>query len=153
MKKEKTVVLDLSNNFFKNPYLNNIMKMMIGISIVYFLITMNANIVTYQSKIDILLFAATQLAIELILVRFTYKYLLKYVALSFGTILIIPITIAATIAYMVSTPYVMFQTTDSFLGFIVVFMVIRKIVTVLLQGFLKRKKYEKLISERMRKDV
>ncbi len=153
MKREKTVVLDLSNNFFRNPYLNNLMKLLIGISIIYFLVTTNANIVTYQSRIDILVFAATQVAIELILIRFTYKYLLKYVALSFGTLLIIPITIAATIAYMVSTPFVMFQTTDSFLGYVVMFMIIRKIITMLLQGFLKRKKYEKLISERMRKDV
>lgn len=152
MKNEKTVVLDLSNNFFRNPYLNNLVKVLIGV-VLYFVIITNANIVTYQSRFDIVLFAMTHMLIEIILVRYSYRYLVKYVVMSFGTILIIPITVAATISYMVVQPYIMFPTTESFLGFVVMFMVSRKVVTILLQGYLKRRKYEKLIAERVKNDV
>jgi hypothetical protein len=153
MKKERTVVLNLSNNFFRNPYLNSLAKMFIGVVVSYFLIILNANSITYFTRIDIVLFASIQLAVELILVRLTYTYLVKYVALSFGTLLIIPITMAATIAYMATTPYVMFQTTNSFLGYVVLFMCVRKVITVLIQGYIKRRKFDKIIAERMRKDV
>lgn len=152
MKKERMVVLDLSNNLFKNPYLNQITKVLLGVT-VFYLVLINANVVTYASKFDILIFAMAHIAIEMILVRFMYRYLTKYIVLSFGLILILPITIAATMAYMLVQPLVMFPSTDALLGFVVLFMTSRKILTVLLQGYLKRRKYEKLIRERVKNDV
>lgn len=152
MEKNKTVVLDLSGNFFRNPYLNNFVKVLIGVALFYLVIT-NANFVTYETKIDIVLFAVTHMLVEIILVRYTYRYLTKYIIMSFGTILILPITLAATVAYIVNQPFIMFPSTETFLGFIVIFMTARKIITVLLQGFIKRRRYEKLLAERVKNNV
>jgi len=152
MKNQKTFVLDLSNNFFRNPYLNIFVKSLIGVAL-YYVIIINANIVTFTGRFDIVLFAITHILIETILIRYVYRYLTKYIIMSFGVVLILPITVAASIAYFVNQPYVMFPNTESFLGFVVIFMTSRKIVSILIQRYIKRKKYEKLLTERVSKDV
>lgn len=152
MNNGKRVVLDLSNNFFKHPLLNNLTKLLITV-VLYVVILTNVNILMYGTVIDIVIFAMWHSLFENILVRITYKYATKYIVLTFGSILIIPVIISAVLAYSVNSSYVMIQTTDMFLGFVVAFMVSRKIVSILLQGTIKRRRYEKLLLEKVEKDV
>jgi len=151
LNKGRQFVLDLSNNFFRNPYLNNFVKVSITVAL-YVVILSNANIITYGTLFDIVIFAMWHAMFENILVKLMYRHATKYIVLTFGSIMIIPVIIAATLAYMVNLNTIMIGTTDMFLGFVVMFMISRKIISVLLQGFIKRRRYEKLL-ERMNEDV
>ena len=151
MNKGRQFVLDLSNTFFRNPYLNHFVKVLITVTL-YVVILSNANVIAYGSLFDIVIFAMWHSVFENILVKLMYRHATKYIVLTFGSIMIVPVIIAATMAYMVNVNTIMFRTTDMFLGFVVLFMVSRKIISILLQGFIKRRRYEKLL-ERMNEDV
>ena len=152
MKKGRQFVMDLSNNFFRNPYLNNFVKVLIIVAL-YVVILSNANILVYGLLFDIVIFAMWHAVFENVLVKLMYKHATKYIVLTFGSIMIIPVIIAATMAYMMNLNTIMIRTTEMFLGFVVLFMVSRKIISILLQGFIKRKRYEKTLLERMNEDV
>ena len=141
------IILELSSNYSKNQYINSFIKLSINI-LLFIVIVANANIATFSSIYDIAIFAMWFSLLENIFVKYCFKYFTKYVLMSFGSLLIIPIILSMTLAYFINQPLIIFRTTEILLGFSVVFMTLRKILTILLLNFISRKRLSKLMKEK-----
>ncbi|XMB86326.1 hypothetical protein RJG79_00575 [Mycoplasmatota bacterium WC44] len=143
----RRIVINLSSNYSKNNFVNYLIKLLINI-VFFIIIIVNSNIATFASIYDIVIFAMWFSLFENILVQIVGVRFSKYIVMSFGAILLFPVIIAMVLGYISVQGYIIFRTTDMFLGFVIVFMTSRKIFTTLLLNFIQRRRFNKILKDK-----
>ena len=141
----RKVVINLSTSFFKNPYLNNLVKLLINVGLFVTILYHSSLLKAPTSVYNIIIYSLIYTIIEWVLVQITIRRFSKYLLLSFSAILIIPIILAFMASSIIVGSYIQFISTESLLGFAVMFMAVRKLFTILLLNFISRRKLSKLI--------
>lgn len=143
----RRIVINLSSSFSQNNFVNYLIKLLINVSL-FIVIIEYSGVAKYSTIYDIVIFAMWFSIFENIFMKMFATKFSKYLVMSFGTILIFPIVLSMVLGYLSVQGYLQFVTTEMFLGFIIVFMFMRKVLTTLLISFIQRRRFNKMMKEK-----
>ncbi|QVK21122.1 hypothetical protein KHQ82_01985 [Mycoplasmatota bacterium] len=143
----RKIVINLSSNYSNNQYINYFIKLLINIGL-FISILFYTNIAYYDSVYSIVLFAAWFSIFENILSQITAAKFTKYILMSFGSLFIFPILISMGLGFLMVEGLIEFKTTETLIGFTIVFMIVRKVITVLLLNAIHRYRFNKMFRKK-----
>jgi small-conductance mechanosensitive channel len=128
MKRSIRLVIDLSSRYSKNPYVDFFIMAAINVLLSTALLG-NLRFVRYQSFGDFVLFGFLVAVIDSMFRDTMMQRYPRFVMSTFGTVMIIPAVISLSLVYLILSETLIFSSTEVFLGFIVLYLFLRKIIS------------------------
>ena len=128
MKRQIKLVIDLSSKYSKNPYLDFFIVASINI-LLSIAILGNLQAVRYQTFSDFIIFGFFVAVVDSMFRDTMLERYPKFVMSTFGTVMILPAIVSLTLVYLMLSDFLVFSSTEVFLGFIVVYLFFRKIIS------------------------
>ncbi len=89
----------------------------------------NLSVVRYQSFTDFILFGLFVAVIDSMFRDKMMERFPRFVMSTFGTVMIVPAIVSLTLVYLMLSDILVFSSTEVFLGFIVMYLFLRKIIS------------------------
>ena len=128
MKRSIRLVIDLSSRYSKNPYVDFFIMASVNI-LLSAAILGNLSVVRYQSFTDFVLFGLFVAVIDSMFRDRMMERFPRFVMSTFGTVMIVPAIVSLTLVYLMLSDILVFSSTEVFLGFIVMYLFLRKIIS------------------------
>lgn len=128
MKRSIRLVIDLSSRYSKNPYVDFFIMASVNI-LLSAAILGNLSVVRYQSFTDFILFGLFIAVIDSMFRDRMMERFPRFVMSTFGTVMIVPAIVSLTLVYLMLSDILVFSSTEVFLGFIVMYLFLRKIIS------------------------
>ena len=128
MKRQIKLVIDLSSRYSKNPYLDFFIVASVNI-LLSIAILGNLQAVRYQTFSDFIIFGFFVAVVDSMFRDTMLERYPKFVMSTFGTVMILPAIVSLTLVYLMLSDFLVFSSTEVFLGFIVVYLFLRKIIS------------------------
>ena len=128
MKRSIRLVIDLSSRYSKNPYLDFFVMASINVLLSAALLG-NLRFVRYQSFSDFVLFGFFVAVIDSMFRDTMMQRYPRFVLSTFGTVMILPAVVSLSLVYLMLSDILIFSSTEVFLGFIVLYLFLRKIIS------------------------
>jgi hypothetical protein len=128
MKRSIRLVIDLSSRYSKNPYVDFFIMASVNI-LLSAAILGNLSVVRYQSFTDFILFGLFVAVIDSMFRDRMMERFPRFVMSTFGTVMIVPAIVSLTLVYLMLSDILVFSSTEVFLGFIVMYLFLRKIIS------------------------
>ncbi len=128
MKRQIKLVIDLSSKYSKNPYLDFFIVASVNI-LLSIAILGNLQAVRYQSFTDFIVFGFFVAVVDSMFRDTMLQRYPKFVMTTFGTVMILPAIVSLTLVYLMLSDFLVFSSTEVFLGFIVIYLFFRKIIS------------------------
>lgn len=137
MKRSVKLVVDFSSRYSKNPYLDFFIMASINI-LLSVAILGNLSVVRYQSFSSFILFGLFVAVIDSMFRDTMLQRYPKFVLSTFGTVMILPAVVSLLLVYVMLSDILVFSSTEVFLGFIVIYLFFRKIISFTLMYHMQR---------------
>jgi hypothetical protein len=128
MKRSIRLVIDLSSRYSKNPYVDFFIMASVNI-LLSAAILGNLSVVRYQSFTDFVFFGLFVAVIDSMFRDRMMERFPRFVMSTFGTVMIVPAIVSLTLVYLMLSDILVFSSTEVFLGFIVMYLFLRKIIS------------------------
>jgi len=128
MKRSIRLVIDLSSRYSKNPYVDFFIMASVNI-LLSAAILGNLSVVRYQSFTDFVLFGLFVAVIDSMFRDRMMERFPRFVMSTFGTVMIVPAIVSLALVYLMLSDILVFSSTEVFLGFIVMYLFLRKIIS------------------------
>jgi hypothetical protein len=128
MKRSIRLVIDLSSRYSKNPYVDFFIMASVNI-LLSAAILGNLSVVRYQSFTDFIFFGLFVAVIDSMFRDRMMERFPRFVMSTFGTVMIVPAIVSLTLVYLMLSDILVFSSTEVFLGFIVMYLFLRKIIS------------------------
>ena len=128
MKRSIRLVIDLSSRYSKNPYVDFFIMASVNI-LLSAAILGNLSVVRYQSFTNFILFGLFVAVIDSMFRDRMMERFPRFVMSTFGTVMIVPAIVSLTLVYLMLSDILVFSSTEVFLGFIVMYLFLRKIIS------------------------
>lgn len=129
MKRSIKLVIDLSSRYSKNPYVDFFITASVNI-LLSIAILGNLSVVQYQSFSNFVIFGFFVAVIDSMFRDTMMERYPRFVMSTFGTVMILPAIVSLTLVYLMLSDMLVFSSTEVFLGFIVMYLFIRKIISL-----------------------
>jgi hypothetical protein len=149
MKRSIKLVIDLSSRYSKNPYVDFFVMATINI-LLSVAVLGNLGFVRYQSFSDFVLFGFFVAVIDSMFRDAMLQRYPRFVLTTFGTVMILPAVVSLSLVYLMLSDVLIFPSTEEFLGFIVLYLMLRKVISFTLLFQIHR---FKLSQRRKKKEV
>ena len=143
MRRQVRFVIDLSNRYSTNPMVDFFVTWLINTSIITALLG-NLDFVRYQSMFDFVVYATMLTLFDRIFRDLMVRYQAGFILQTFGLVLLIPAVLSLSLSYGLMLDVLRFDSTDQFLGFVVIFLGIRKGLSLGILTQLYRRKMMKM---------
>ncbi len=149
MKRTIRLVIDLSNRYSKNPYLDFFIMVALNVLLSIALLG-NLSFVRYQGFGDFVLFGFFVAFIDSLFRDAMLRQYPRFIISTFGFVMLIPAVVSLALVNMMLMDRIVFPSTEQFLGFIVMYLVLRKITSFTLLFQIHR---FKLMQRRKKKEI
>lgn len=143
MRRQIRFVIDLSNRYSPNPMVDFFITWVINTAIIVALLG-NLDFVRYQSILDFVVYGTLLSLFDRIFRDLMLRYQAGFILQTFGLVMLIPAVLSLSIAYGLMLDVIRFDSTDQFLGFVVIFLGIRKALSLGILTQLYRRKMLKM---------
>lgn len=152
MKKPRRIILDLSSYYSRNKYINTVIKVLLNISVMIILFRFT-DVALYASTLSVVAYATLFTLIEELISGEVLKRFPQLVVTSFGILMIAFGVLSMTLAYSLVASEITFVTQNTFIGFTLIFMLVRKVISILLMSYVNRMRFERFYRKEIKKDV
>lgn len=152
MKRTIRLVIDLSNRYSKNPYVDFFIMVVVNILLSIALLG-NLSFVRYQSFGDFVIFGFLVAMIDSLFRDAMVQRYPRFIMTTFGFVMLIPAVVSLALVNLMMVDRIIFPSTDQYVGFIVIYLVIRKIISFTLLFQLYRFRMFKRFKNKEMKDA
>ena len=152
MRRQVRFVIDLSNRYSKNPAVDFFVTWLINTAIITALLG-NLDFVRYQSMFDFVVYATILTFFDRLFRDLMVRYQASFILQTFGLVMLIPAVLSLSLSYGLLLEQLRFASTDQFLGFIVIFLGIRKALSLGILTQLYRRKMLKMKKARGKRNA
>jgi len=152
MRQTIRLVIDLSNRYSKNPYVDFFVMVTVNILLSVALLG-NLSFVRYSSFSDFVIFGFLVAMVDSLFRDAMLQRYPKFILTTFGFVMLIPAVVSLALVNLMLMDRIIFPSTEQYLGFIVIYLVIRKLISFTLLFQLYRFRMYKRMKKKEIKDA
>jgi hypothetical protein len=152
MRRTIRLVIDLSNRYSKNPYVDFFVMVTVNILLSVALLG-NLSFVRYSSFSDFVIFGFLVAMVDSLFRDAMLQRYPKFILTTFGFVMLIPAVVSLALVNLMLMDRIIFPSTEQYLGFIVIYLVIRKLISFTLLFQLYRFRMYKRMKKKEIKDA
>ena len=152
MRRTIRLVVDLSNRYSKNPYVDFFVMVMVNILLSVALLG-NLSFVRYSSFSDFVVFGFLVALVDSLFRDAMLQRYPRFILTTFGFVMLIPAVVSLALVNVMLMDRIIFPSTEQYLGFIVIYLVIRKVISFTLLFQLYRFRMYKRMKKKEIKDA
>jgi hypothetical protein len=152
MRRTIRLVVDLSNRYSKNPYVDFFVMVTVNILLSVALLG-NLSFVRYSSFSDFVVFGFLVAMVDSLFRDAMLQRYPRFILTTFGFVMLIPAVVSLALVNVMMMDRIIFPSTEQYLGFIVIYLVIRKIISFTLLFQLYRFRMYKRMKKKEIKDA
>jgi hypothetical protein len=152
MRRTIRLVIDLSNRYSKNPYVDFFVMVTVNILLSVALLG-NLSFIRYSSFSDFVVFGFLVALVDSLFRDAMLQRYPRFILTTFGFVMLIPAVVSLALVNVMMMDRIIFPSTEQYLGFIVIYLVIRKLISFTLLFQLYRFRMYKRMKKKEIKDA
>jgi hypothetical protein len=152
MRRTIRLVVDLSNRYSKNPYVDFFVMVTVNILLSVALLG-NLSFIRYSSFSDFVVFGFLVALVDSLFRDAMLQRYPRFIMTTFGFVMLIPAVVSLALVNVMMLDRIIFPSTEQYLGFIVIYLVIRKLISFTLLFQLYRFRMYKRMKKKEIKDA
>jgi len=152
MRRTIRLVIDLSNRYSKNPYVDFFVMVTVNILLSVALLG-NLSFIRYSSFSDFVVFGFLVALVDSLFRDAMLQRYPRFIMTTFGFVMLIPAVVSLALVNLMMMDRIIFPSTEQYLGFIVIYLVIRKLISFTLLFQLYRFRMYKRMKKKEIKDA